>query len=218
MTTTSISDAWDQNRRKSAGHLAYWLSLFGLAAADGFSFALASLLFRHHHSVPSLLIMNSGEARNAHAPVDVFLILAVAFILVRYLTGDYGRRQLFWDGTKLTTIALIVTALPDVAMLFLARGHFDILHVLASWLFLIFTLPIIRQGARTLLTLLGYWQIPTVMIGAGARTEEIYDGLKHSLSLGFDVRWLVLENPEASLPPTMASIRAVHSDNSTRTA
>ncbi|HWY61232.1 MAG TPA: undecaprenyl-phosphate galactose phosphotransferase WbaP [Rhizomicrobium sp.] len=218
MTITSISDSWDSDRRKNTGHFAYWLSLFGLAASDGLCFTLASLLFRHGHSVPSLLIMNGGAAGNARSPIDIFLILAIAFVLVRYLTGDYGRRQLFWDGTKLTTIALMVTAIPDVAMLFLARGHFDILHVLAGWLFLIFAVPVMRQGARMLLSLPGFWQIPTVMIGAGARTAEIHDGLKHSLSLGFDVRWLVLDSPEATLPPSMASLRAVHSDDSARTA
>jgi Undecaprenyl-phosphate galactose phosphotransferase WbaP len=218
MTTTSISDSWDSHQRNSAGHIAYWLSLIGLAASDGLCFTLASLLFRHGYSVPSLLIMNGGRGSNPNAPISVFLILAVAFVVVRYLTGDYGRRQLFWDGTKLTTIALLVTAVPDVGMLFLARGHFDIAHVLMSWLFLIFAVPVMRQGARLLLSLLGLWQIPTVMIGAGPRTAEIHDALKHSLSLGFDVRWLVLENPEAGPPPSMASLRAVHSDDSTRTA
>jgi undecaprenyl-phosphate galactose phosphotransferase len=219
MTTTSISDYWDRHQRdSSARHFRYWLAVFGLAAADGLCFTLASLLIRHGESVPSLLIMNGGAASNPRAPIDVFLILAIAFVVVRYLTGDYSRRQLFWDGTKLTTIALMVTALPDVAMLFLARGHFAVAHVLASWLFLLFAVPVLRQGARVLMSLLGIWQIPTVMIGAGARTAEIHDALSHSLSLGFDVRWLVLDNPEASLPPSMASLRAVHSDDSTRTA
>jgi undecaprenyl-phosphate galactose phosphotransferase len=218
MTTTSISDSWDGHQRRSASHLAFWLSLLGLAASDGLCFTLASLLFRRGHSVPSLLIMNGGGASNPHSPIDIFFILAILFVSVRYLTGDYGRRQLFWDGTKLTTIALLVTALPDVAMLFLARGHFDVLHVLGGWLFLIFAVPVMRQGARVLLSQLGIWQIPTVMIGAGPRTAEIHDALKHSLSLGFDVRWLVLDNPEASRPAGMASLRALHSSDSARTA
>ena len=218
MTTTSISDSWDGHQRNGAGHIAYWLSLIGLAVSDSFCFTLASLLFRRGYSVPSLLIMNGGGATNSHAPIDIFFILAITFVLVRYLTGDYGRRQLFWDGTKLTTIALLVTAVPDVGMLFLARGHFDILHVLGGWLFLIFAVPVMRQGARVLLSQLGIWQIPTVMIGAGTRTSEVHDALKHSLSLGFDVRWLVLDNAEASLPTGMASLRAVHSSDSTRTA
>jgi undecaprenyl-phosphate galactose phosphotransferase len=181
-------------------------------------FTLASLIFRHGESVPSLLIMNGGGASTTRAPIDIFIILGVLFVLVRYLTGDYGRRQLFWDGAKLTTIALLVTAIPDVAMLFLARGHFAVGHVLACWLFLIFAVPVMRQGSRILMSLLGVWQIPTVMIGVGPRTMEIYDGLRHSLSLGFDVRWLVLDNPEARVPPSLASLRAVHSDDSTRTA
>lgn len=218
MTITSISDSWDRPQRNSSGHFAYWLSLLGLAASDAFCFVLATLLFRRYHSVPSLLIMNGGGGSNSYTPIDIFFILAVIFVLVRYLSGDYGRRQLFWDGTKLTTIALLVTAIPDVSMLFLARGHFDIMHVLGGWLFLIFAVPVMRQVARVLLSLLGLWQLPTVMIGAGPRTAEIHDALKNSLSLGFDVRWLVLDNPEGGTPPGMASLRAVHSSDSTRTA
>ncbi len=218
MTTTSVRDSWDSHQRdRTARHVRYWLAVLGLAMADGLSFTLASLIFRRGQSVPSLLI-TSGAARNPHAPIDVFLILAIAFVVVRYLAGDYGRRQLFWDGAKLTTIALLITALPDVAMLLLARGNFSVMHALASWLFLLFAVPMIRQGARVLMTRLDIWQIPTVMIGAGARAAEIHDALKHSLSLGFDVRWLVLENPKAGLPPEMISLRAVHSDDSTRTA
>ena len=216
MTTTSVSDSWERHQDKSARHIRYWLAVLGQAGADGLCFTLASFLFRHGQSVPSLLIL--GGAPNANRPIDVFLILAIAFVVVRYLVGDYGRRQLFWDGAKLTTIALLVTALPDVAMLSLARGHFAVMHVLGSWLFLIFAVPIMRQGARILMTRLSIWQIPTVMIGAGARAVEIHDALCHSLSLGFDVRWLVLGSPEARLPAEMAQLRAVHSDDSTRTA
>ena len=218
MTTHSISDLWDRPQSNAARSMGYWLSLAGLAASDGLCFFLASLLFRSGESVPSLLIMNANGASNGHAPIDVFLILAIAFVIVRYLTGDYGRRQLFWDGAKLTTIALMVTAIPDVGMLFLARGRFSVGHVLCCWLFLIFAVPVMRQGARVLMSLLGVWQIPTVMIGAGPRTAEMYDALKHSLSLGFDVRWLVLDAPGARVPPSMTSLRAVHSDDSTRTA
>jgi undecaprenyl-phosphate galactose phosphotransferase len=218
MTSTLLSAAWERDQSRSARNMGYWLSVFGLAMADGICFVLVSILFRRGESVPSLLIMNGGGASTTHAPIDVFLILAVLFLAVRYLTGDYGRRQLFWDGAKLTTIALMVTAIPDVAMLFLAHGHFAVGHVLACWLFLIFALPVMRQGSRILMSFLGVWQIPTVMIGVGPRTTEIHDGLKHSLSLGFDVRWLVLDHPEARVPPSMASLRAVHSDDSTRTA
>ena len=217
MTSTLLSASWDQHQRSTA-RMGFWLSVLGLAGADALCFSLASLLIRRGESVPSLLIMNGGGASTTHAPIDIFLILAVLFVLVRYLTGDYGRRQLFWDGAKLTTIALLVTALPDVAMLFLARGRFAVGHVLACWVFLAFAVPVMRQGARVLMSLLGVWQIPTVMIGVGPRTMEIHDGLKHSLSLGFDVRWLVLDTPEARVPPGMASLRAVHSDDSTRTA
>ena len=146
------------------------------------------------------------------------LILGVLFVLVRYLTGDYGRRQLFWDGAKLTTIALLVTALPDVAMLFLARGHFAVGHVLACWLFLIFAVPVMRQGARILMSLLGVWQIPTVMIGVAPAPRKFMT--RSNIPCRWDSMcagwcWTI---QDARVPPGAASLRAVHSDDSTRTA
>jgi Undecaprenyl-phosphate galactose phosphotransferase WbaP len=62
------------------------------------------------------------------------------------------------------------------------------------------------------------WQIPTAMIGINRRTAEICTALKQSLSLGFDVRWLVIEDPNVRAPESMAEIRPIHSSDPARIA
>ena len=42
----------------------------------------------------------------------------------------------FWDGTKITTIALLIAAIPDIAMLRLGRGLYTPAPVLRGWVFL----------------------------------------------------------------------------------
>jgi undecaprenyl-phosphate galactose phosphotransferase len=56
------------------------------------------------------------------------------------------------------------------------------------------------------------------MIGINRRTAEICTALKESLSLGFDVRWLVIEDPGIPAPQSMSAIRPIHSSDPARIA
>lgn len=218
-TTTWISDAWNPPRRMiRTRHIRYWISVFGLALADALSFLIADLLLRRGHSVPALVLFMGNNSGRPSTPISVFLLLAVIFIAVRYLTGDYGRRQLFWDGAKVTTIALIVTSLPDIAMLALGNGVYRTMPVLLSWSLLLFLVPVMRQGMRIVMTRAEIWQIPTAMIGIGPRSQEICTALRGSLSLGFDLRWLVIEDAETSPPAGLSLLKPIHSADPARTA
>jgi undecaprenyl-phosphate galactose phosphotransferase len=217
-STTWISDAWNPPRRMiRTRHIRYWISVFGLAAADALAFLAVQLLLRSGHNVPALVLFMGNNGKPS-TPVSVFAVLAVIFIAVRYLTGDYGRRQLFWDGAKVTTIALIVTSLPDFAMLALGNGIYQTTPLVLSWTALLFLVPVMRQAMRIAMSRAGIWQIPTVMIGVGPRSEEIFTALQGSLSLGFDLRWLVIEDGEASPPAGLSLLKPIHSADPARTA
>ncbi|HEX3756735.1 MAG TPA: undecaprenyl-phosphate galactose phosphotransferase WbaP [Rhizomicrobium sp.] len=214
MTTTWIGDAWPQSRRIArTRHVHYWISVFGLGAADGLCFIITQLLFRMGANVPTIILFVGRTPNRPSTPLDVFALLALAFIAVRYLSGDYGRRQLFWDGAKITTIALLIASIPDIVMLAVGGGMYAPAPVIGSWLFLIVTVPVLRQMARKLMTRLGIWQIPTAMIGIGPRAVEIHAALKKSLSLGFNVRWLVIEDPESEMPESLAALTPVLSSD-----
>ncbi len=149
--------------------------------------------------MPTVVLFGRNPS-TASTPFDVFTILALFFIAIRYISGDYGRRNLFWDGAKGTTVALMITSLADFGMLLLGHGMYGAMPVVLSWLLLLALVPIMRQGARLLMSRAGIWQIPTALIGVSNRSAEICATLSDSLSLGFDVRWLVIEDSTAPLP------------------
>jgi len=122
-TTTWSTDLLDESRRSArARHFRYWLSILGLAFADSVCFLLADLLFRAGASVPTIVLFVGRIPHAPTTPLNVFVLLGAVFILVRYISGDYSRRQLFFDGAKGTTIALMITAIPDFLMYALGRG------------------------------------------------------------------------------------------------
>jgi undecaprenyl-phosphate galactose phosphotransferase len=219
LTTTWMSDAWvHPSKAIRTRHVRYWLSVFGLALADSLSFLVADLVCRHGSSVPTLVMFFGNNPNKPSTPINVFALLAIAFIATRYLSGDYGRRQLFWDGAKVTTIALIVTSLPDFGMLLLGNGVYAAWPVVLSWLTLLLLLPVMRQGMRVLMARTGIWQIPTALIGVSPRSAEIWTALKGSLSLGFDVRWLVIEDSTTSPPESLSLLKPIHSVDPARIA
>ena len=189
-------------------HLRYWASVLGLALADATSFVLAYLICRAGHSVPSLAFFQGSSRVNA-VTIDVFLILGSAYVLVRYLSGDYGRRQLFWDGAKITTVATLIASVPDILMVKLGGGIYSIFPAICSWLFVLAAVPLLRQLVRAIMRGAGIWNIPTAIFGAGTRTIEIAAALRGSLSLGFDVRWLVMETPDQLVPAELSALSPI---------
>lgn len=219
MTTMWISDSWAESRKvERIRHFRYWTSVLGLALADIVSFVFAHLLFRATAIVPAIVLF-VGRQGSPSRPIDLFLILAAFFVAIRYVSGDYGRRQLFWDGTKVTTIALLVASLPDFLVLILASGlHYSATRMLLSWIFLLVSVPLLRQLARIVMAQAGIWHIPTAMIGVGQRAGEVYKALTGSLSLGFDVRWLVVEEGDKAVPAAISALPQIHSSKPERIA
>lgn len=211
MTSTTWASEMGNRRSQSARtrHIHYWITVLGLALADILSFALSYLAFRRYHNVPMLLAF-LGHSMAQSTPINVFAVLCALFVAARYLSGDYGRRQLFWDGAKNTTVALFIASMPDLVMLALG-GNYAAVPVLLSWISLLFLVPVMRQLARMLMTRTGIWPIPTALIGIGPRSVEINKVLQGTLSLGFDVRWLVIQDPAETPPPGLAQLKPIHS-------
>ena len=193
----------------------HWMCVLGLAAADFLSFVLAALAFRMWDTEPTVMVALKEPIFGSNAPiaVDVFSILAGLFICARALAGDYSRREPFWDGVRVSIAALFVTSLPDFAAIALKPGHFSLSGAAGSWIFLVFAIPALRQGARMVLSLLGLWQRQTALIGHGPEAETAYAALSASMSLGFDVQWIVSIGEVAPLPDSLSKLKTMVSAN-----
>lgn len=170
--------------------LKHWLTVVCLALADILAFVAAAVLFRQGRSVPELMVSH-GISQPASA-VDLFYILGALFIIVRFLLGDYSRRQLFWDGARQTTISLLIAASPCIFLVLLVPiAKYSIFAVLGSWTFVIVAVPVFRQLARWLLSKCAIWRLRTALIGDGSNAVDAFDAFRKSLALGFDVRFLI---------------------------
>lgn len=161
---------------------------FTMTAADASAFATTYALFRLRARVPTLVFF-PGRLLGTHThQIDVFSLLAVLFIIIRSLAGDYSRRELFWDNARTTSKALLVASAPEIIITLLGMRIYDFWAVILSWTFLLFAVPIYRQLARAALRAAGIWSIPAVLIGELESVPRINAALSSSLSLGFDLR------------------------------
>jgi len=173
--------------------------IFALASADACAFLAADLLFRWGERVPTLAIFSGHVPILRAGNIDLFLLLAIAFVTVRYLAGDYSRRLLFWDGARLTTKALIIASIPDFILLGVGQGHYSSFAILTTWPFLVVAVPVFRQLARVAMSAIGVWQVRSALVGDSERASDIYNALSASLSLGFELRTVISTKRNAML-------------------
>ena len=129
---------------------------------------------------------------------------------MRYIRGDYSRRQLFWDEARATTVGLLVTSVPDILIWALFRSQYSAFAEIGSWLFLLGAIPILRYATRALLASMGLWRVPTAIIASGSRAASLYTALTKTLSLGFDIRWLVFNKSDNALTDGQAHLQYLY--------
>jgi len=136
------------------------------------------------------------------------MIIALVFVGARYLVGDYSRRQLFWDGARSTTTALVISGIAYCAAVSLLEPGGVVPGVLV-WLSLVFALPTARQAMRLFLGRVGAWHLPTAIIGTSPMAQEVMPMLGQQLALGLKVQWVVPETTYKHLSGAFAGLISV---------
>lgn len=207
VTMTAIGGTPAAGRHPYVWMLRHWTTMALLVVADALAFATGYYLFRHGRSMPAFILPSHTLVPNLASATDIYLIMGAAFIATRYILGDYGRRQLFWDGARATSSTLPLFALPDILMILLL-GRPDLYPpLILSWLFLFPAIPLYRQVMRRLMSAIGLWQIPTTLIGTGPSAVDAYEGLCGEISLGFDVRYLIATYEDADIPDALKGLK-----------
>jgi len=137
--------------------------------------------------------------------IDLVMIIALIFVGARYLVGDYSRRQLFWDGARSTTTALLISGIVYCAAVSLVDTG-GLAAGVIIWLALIFALPTARQLMRLFLGRMGAWHLPTAIIGTSPMAQEVVPVLGQQLALGLKVQWVVPETAEKHLSSAFAGL------------
>ena len=196
----TVAASFEQTRQYplKVGGGSYWRRLtilLGLMSADLACFALADLLLRLMVTPPALALFRNRSLGQPSTIIDLVMIIALIFVGARYLVGDYSRRQLFWDGARSTTTALLVSGIAYCAAVSLLEPS-GLAAGIFVWLGLIFALPAARQLMRLFLGRLGVWHLPTAIIGTSPMAQEVVPVLGNELSLGLKVQWVVPETAE----------------------
>src|SRR6478735_8675418 len=142
----TVAASFDQARaypvRMGSGG-SYWARLsilVGLIAADLLCFAIADHLLHAFAQPPAVVLGRIGTLGQPNTLIDLVMIIAVVFVAARYLVGDYSRRQLFWDGARSTSKALLVSGLAYTAAVSLLAPHSAVASALV-WTAMLFAVP-----------------------------------------------------------------------------
>jgi undecaprenyl-phosphate galactose phosphotransferase len=177
--------------------------LLGLVISDLACFAVADAVL-HLAAIPPAVAMFRNSTPGQPF-IELVMIIALIFVGARYLVGDYSRRQLFWDGARSTTTALLVCGIAySAAVAMLGQGGLAV--GISVWLAMIFVLPTARQGMRLILGKIGVWHLPTAIIGTSPMAQEVVPVLGQQLALGLKVHWVVPETAEKHLSSAFAGL------------
>jgi undecaprenyl-phosphate galactose phosphotransferase len=207
----TVAASFEQTRHyplgvRGAG--SYWRRLailVGLVSSDLICFAAADVVLRLTTMPPALATFHNHSLGQPNTVIDLVMIIALVFAGARYLVGDYSRRQLFWDGARSTTTALLVCGIAYSAAVSLLDSE-GLMASISVWLGLIFALPTARQVMRLLLGRMGVWHLPTAIIGTSPMAQEVVPVLGQQLALGLKVQWVVPETSEKHLSNAFAGL------------
>src|SRR3954468_14871937 len=206
----TVAASFDQTRAYPVrlGSGPYWARLsilLGLMTADLVCFAVADQLLHAFAQPPAIALFRNQALGRPNTLMDLVMIIAIIFVGARYLVGDYSRRQLFWDGARATSKALLVSGVAYTAAVWLLAPQGAVASALV-WSAMLFAVPTARQGMRLVLGKMGIWHLPTAIIGTSPMAQEVVPVLGTQLALGLKVRWVVPETPETHVSDAFSGL------------
>lgn len=119
----------------------------------------------------------------------IYIGVPIIYLLFFLYDGAYTRRLPLWQGVeRIFRVCFYVSALAILLMYFLGKAEqISRLVVGMSWLFSFTFLCLMRVGLKRLLILVGLWQRPVIIVGAGKTAELICTAFERDKGLGYKV-------------------------------
>lgn len=168
-----------------------FLSKIALIGSDVLALLLAVILARisnwaYDHTFGEAFLdwwwKEQGDIR-----LMTFTLLAAMVVGWFWGLGHYSGRKPFWDELKEIIKALILIGVVDAALVYLGKWQFSRLWLLSTWLLALLLIPVARLATKRILLHLGWWQRPTVILGAGENAREAAAAIQSEPLMGFDV-------------------------------
>lgn len=146
--------------------------------------------------------MNVWWAVNGHLRLMLFAAIALAMVTWMWtVQGHYSahRRKPWWDETRQLIQVIVLAALLDAMVIYLAKWPLSRLWTGATWGLVLVCLPLARLAVRTWMLRAGMLAQPYVLIGHPEDVEKAAAALASEPLLGYKPVAVVSPNPGARL-------------------
>jgi Undecaprenyl-phosphate galactose phosphotransferase WbaP len=122
--------------------------------------------------------------------VDIFAKLGalacglIGFFAVR---GHYQRREPFWSDSRQVLIASAFLLLLTSFVEYAAKTSASRILVVGTWVSFALLAVVLRRITPRILDHLGYWKIPTVIVGRGETARQAIEALMSEPLLGYEI-------------------------------
>lgn len=188
------------------------MSKFALVLGDTLALTLSGLLafvFSFYADPRNPANFASWLAPQSTARYLTWMLIAGLGLLLFFdRFKHYRERKPFWTELGEILHNVFWLAVLDMFIVALARWNSSRMWWFSAWFIAAALIPIFRSLVRRLLTRLGTWQRPTVLIGSGPNAQEAVMALRSESQLGFNVLGCVEISPQehihdhtTTLPP-----------------
>ena len=164
---------------------------YALIVSDILSLLLAGVLANVVHwlylGAPPDEFLRIWTGEMGEVRVTLFAVLVGVGSVWFWLLGHYTKRRPFWDEVAEVARVLTILAVLDAALLYLAKLQFSRFWFVWIWFFALGLIPFLRLLCKRVLTNVGVWQRPAVILGTGPNAIEAIEALHSEPLMGFQV-------------------------------
>jgi Undecaprenyl-phosphate galactose phosphotransferase WbaP len=178
-----------------------------LALACSYVLAVCGLLWYGSYSLESnSFAVWFTETGKPQILVYTFFCFLVCFNF--WYFSLYSKRRPFWDELLHVIRTIFYVALTNGVVVLVAKWPFSRFVWLVSWSLGVALIPVFRSGMKSLLRSAGWWQKPTVILGAGPNALDAYRALQSERGAGYEVMGFISLNGSIELPAPVQSVAA----------
>ena len=165
--------------------------LLGDLLAIGLAFVLATLLNIGFEG-QSLSLASKWFSTQDPARYWAWVLLSLlALFIFLFRFQHYVNRRPFWDELSDVLWTVGAMALLDMSLVAVTRWNASRLWWLTAWVCLALMLMLMRRVMRMLLTRMGLWARPTILIGQGKNAHDAIEALMSEPHLGYEIQGFV---------------------------
>ena len=165
--------------------------LLGDLMAIGLAFVLATLLNIGFEG-QSLSLASKWFSTQDPARYWAWVLLSLlALFIFLFRFQHYVNRRPFWDELSDVLWTVGAMALLDMSLVAVTRWNASRLWWITAWVCLALMLMLMRRVMRLLLTHLGLWARPTILIGQGKNAHDAIEALMSEPHLGYEIEGFV---------------------------